>query len=138
MCMALYAASELPLPEHRDTHARRLTIRPIAEREGAVRARFTKPHVYHIGVGGCSCGIGYDAPESGPTASREPIRQLRAWLADAVRHSGSVELYACWMGEEGEPPAARARITPAYFVDDAEVFALPDRWLATVVAAPSE
>lgn len=142
MCMALYAAADTPLPEippvGPPAPPAPLTVRALERDERAVRARFTKPYVYFLGADtGCSCGFSYDAPEDPPAESRASNRQLRRYLAAAVAQVGPVELYACWGGDEADPPDAQVRITPAYFVDDLDVFELPERWLATVVADAS-
>ena len=137
MCLALYAAADAPLPEIPvvDPPAP-LSVRPLRRDEAAVRARFSKPHVYFLGADtGCSCGFSYDAPETGPAERRDSVRQLRAYLTDVVARVGPVELYTCWGGDEAEPARERVHISPGYFVDDAEVFELPERWLATVTAA---
>jgi hypothetical protein len=135
--MALYAAADLPLPEiaTTGTSPRPLGVRPITRDEERVRERFLKRHVYFLAADtGCSCGFSYDSPEDGSNEHRESVRQLRVWLTDAVERAGPVELYACWSGDEGEPPLEQVRVTPSYFAGDAEVFELPERWLATVVA----
>jgi hypothetical protein len=133
--MALYAAADAPLPEIPTTEPPApLGVRPIARDEERVRERFLKPHVYFLAAGtGCSCGFSYDAPEDEGYQNRASVRQLRAWLTDAVERAGPVELYACWSGDEGEPPLEQVRVTPSFFTDDAEVFELPERWLATVM-----
>ena len=140
MCMVLYAAADvqLRLIAAGDTPASTpppLSVRPIEHAEVVVRERFTRTHVYFLGAHtGCSCGFGYDEPGNDAAAGRESVRQLRAWLAEQVASAGTLELYACWDGDEGEPATAQERITVAYFRDDADWFELPERWLATVVA----
>jgi hypothetical protein len=137
--MALYAAADAPLPEVPErTPPAPLSARPIQGAEGAVRPHFTKPHVYFLGSHtGCSCGFQFGVGGDEDEAGRESVRRLGAYLAAAVERAGPVELYACWDGDEAEPEAARAVVTPADFSAGAEAFDLEERWFATVVPPAS-
>lgn len=141
--MVLYAAADAPLrlidAGGPAAQLPPLSVRPVEGGEIVVLARFIKPHVYFLGAhGGCSCGFAYDEPGNAAAAGRASVRALRAWLAEQVASVGPVELYSCWVGDEGAPATAQERITAAYFRDDADWFELPERWLATVVPASPE
>jgi hypothetical protein len=136
--MVLYAAADRPLRTiAAGSPPPPLSVRELEPERQAVRVHFTKPHVYRVGAHtGCSCGFVYgdgdDADED--AAGRESVRRLGAYLASALGAAGTVELYACWDGDEPEPEAARAVVVPADFTGDAPRFELPERWLATVRA----
>jgi hypothetical protein len=135
MCMVLYAAADAPLAElpERSPPAP-FSARPIRGREEPVRTHFSATHVYFLGADtGCSCGFQYGPSVELESEGRESVRRLREYLADAVERAGSVEVYACWEGDEAEPLARRELVTLAYFADDVEAFGLGERWLATVV-----
>ena len=106
MCMVLYVAADAPLPLvpwAADAPAFHVTVLP--PRAAAVRAHFSKPHVYYLGSHeGCGCGFGYgwwdgEDPESS-AQGRESVGRLGAYLAAVTQASGPVELYACWSGDE--------------------------------------
>ena len=138
--MMLYAAADLPLPTLPfDVTAPAFNVRDADRRDArareAARAHLTKPHVYLLGAHtGCACGFSYgvDGKEDEEADGRESVRRLAEYLEGAVERGGPLELYACWDGDEPEPPVERATVTPRYFGGDA--FALRERWLATVVA----
>jgi hypothetical protein len=137
--MVLYAAADAPLPELAEgTPPPPLSARRVQGAEDAVRARFTKPHLYFLGAHtGCSCGFQYGEGVDEDAEGRESVRRLGAYLGAAVARVGPVELYACWDGDEAEPEGARATVTPADFTGEAEAFDLPERWFATVDAPAS-
>ena len=139
MCKVLYLAADEPQPVLPDggTPPAPLSVRSLQQREEPVRERFSKPHVYFVGAyTGCSCGFSYGPYSDDDAEGRESTRQLAAYLTAAVARSGPVEVYSCWDGEEAEPAAERAAVTPAAFASDAAEFNLPDRWFA-VVSAPA-
>jgi hypothetical protein len=137
--MVLYVAADSPLPEVLATTPLGLfSARPIKGAEEAVRARFTKPHVYFLGAHeGCSCGFSYGLGDDGDERGRESVRRLRAYLDAAVAQGGAVEIYACWVDEEAEPAMSSQTIGTDQFTGDAEAFELPKRWYATVIAPAS-
>ena len=134
--MILYAAADAPLPIiAAGTPPPAFSVRSIRSSEAPVRAHFTKRHVYVFGAHtGCGCGFSYGSGGEDDAAGRESVRRLGEYLASAVARAGPLELYACWGGEEAEPGAERATVTPADFRGDAEDFDLTERWLAIVVA----
>jgi hypothetical protein len=139
MCMVLYAAADAPLPEIAEGDPQPpLSVRAIQASEEPVRAHFTKPHVYFLGSHtGCSCGFKYGLGGDEDEQGRESVRELGAYLASAVERAGTLELYACWDGDEAEPETERASVTPTDFNGEAEDFGLPERWFATVSAGAS-
>lgn len=135
MCRVLYAAADMPPPQVlAQSPPAAFRTRPLKTSEEPVRVHFTKPHVYHLGAyDGCSCGFSYGLGGNDEEASRESVRQLGTFLADAVARTGSLELYACWDGDQVEPATERTTVTAVDFSGEATAFDLPERWFATVV-----
>ncbi len=133
MCMVLYAAADVALRTIADDGPRPLTVRPINGAEESVRPRFSKRHIYFLGShSGCSCGFSYGySPDTDP-AGRESVGELGSYLAEAVAYAGPIELYACWVGDEAEPPRERARVTAVHFAGDNDEFQLGERWFAVI------
>ena len=102
-----------------------------------VRVHFALPHVYFVGSHtGCSCGFSYGwAAGDEEEAGRASVGALGHYLAAAAASGQSLELYACWDGDESKPAAARAEVSPDFFRGDAEEFDLHERWFATVARA---
>lgn len=121
MCMVVYAGSDHPLPTWLwDQNRPAFHVTARADPTDPVRQRFTKPFVYYLGSHeGCGCGFHYGpyaggeinpAVEPAVTDSR---RRLGEYLAVALQHQPEVEVYACWSGDEAEPPVYHDRATPA-------------------------
>ena len=132
MCKVLFVAAAMPLPLRSETTPPApLSVRELRDVRAPVRAQFAHAHVYFVGAHtGCSCGFDVDEGDDDEAAGRESLRQLRAFLEAAVRTAGTLELFACWNGDEGVTPELRETITADYFDDRSERFALPERWFA--------
>src|SRR3954467_11018699 len=111
MCRVLYIAADRPLPlipwdpKNPGFHVIELT-----EREVPVKSQFSKPFVYYAGSHQ-GCGCAYDLasmsigePEQLPNA-RRGREKLASYLHDALAAVGQLELYTCWDGDWGDPPA---------------------------------
>lgn len=119
MCLALYIASDCPLPDLKvreyaqdvmssptwPREAQRFHTAALNEDQEVVRTHFDYAHVLYAGsYEGCGCGFNfgrqYPDLETDPEyfiASRESLAQLVQY----VRESGVKEIYACWGGDEG-------------------------------------
>lgn len=53
------------------------------------------------------------------------MASLRAYLYRAIQSAGDLELFACWEGDEAEPPARVLDVSPDYF--GGEAFDLPEK-----------
>ncbi|MGN6725084.1 MAG: hypothetical protein ACTHLZ_04140 [Tepidisphaeraceae bacterium] len=124
--MAIYIASEVPLrtlPFDADKPAFHvIEVRPFDE---IVKKHFSKPYVYYAGsYEGCGCGFQYgrqypqlenDREEmEAADASRHAIEQ---YVRSALEAQSSVELYACWSGDEAKLPEASRVIDVPRFQD---------------------
>src|SRR5690349_14916345 len=85
-----------------------------------VRQQFSKPHVYFAGSHeGCGCGFSYgryptrDAEdEENARKAKDSVARLREFLRRGVVDEGPLELFACWAGDELQPPRHRRTVTP--------------------------
>ncbi|CAN5244912.1 hypothetical protein BH20ACI2_BH20ACI2_20070 [soil metagenome] len=124
MCYYLYLASDadLPLVEWQEND-RAYNVAELEHYDVEVKKRFSKSHIVFLGAHtGCSCGFLYDsAPyddkrdEIEDEAARESIQKLVEYLSAQAKNS-SLELFACWNGDQGEEPSTTLNIAPSYFI----------------------
>ena len=104
-----------------------------SEGEAPVRRHFSTPNVYVLGAHtGCGCGYGYGQdPEWYAWAAEfpeeadpdpdplEPVsrRQLADFLRQLVDEGHTVDVYACWSGDEAQQSAGSLLLTPEAFLD---------------------
>ena len=137
MCLEVFVAADNPLPViPLDPAAPALCMDELRPGTEIVRTQFSKPFVYDIGVdGGCACALQRTEYElavlSDPAWTedtkaevraaaeerREPAAQLYAFLAEAVREAGPIELFTCWSGDWATEPVSRQTVTLAHFHD---------------------
>ena len=136
MCIVVYIASEIPLPTITSTGpVPAFHVIPLESNDSAVRARFSKPHVYYVGSHeGCGCGFAYGLwegePEAKAAASKYSVDRLADYLTVATRSAGNIELYACWDGDQNLEPLHRIELTPASF--GGASFAFEERTFALI------
>jgi hypothetical protein len=135
--MVLYLAADEALEGIPETHPpAAFSVRTLVSREEAVRRHFSKPYVYFLGShSGCSCGFSFGFGGDLENEGRESVRRLREYLEGAVHFAGTVELYACWDGDEAESPESRTVLDVAAFDAYAESFELEERAFALVARA---
>jgi hypothetical protein len=130
MCIVVYLASDYPLPTSAWDPARRcFHVVEVAERDHEVRRQFSKPHVYYTGSHeGCGCGFQYGEYEEEEedaaklAAAQDSRRRLVEFLSVALQHQTTVELFACWNGDEAAPPEHRGCVGPAELLRDRTFF----------------
>src|SRR5690348_3704867 len=101
MCMAVYVASNSPLPliqwdkDIPGFHAAELTT---DENDEKVRTQFSKPYVYYVGAHtGCGCGFAYGQYpeyEDDGEESRQSVIRLAEYLTNALGENEDIELFA--------------------------------------------
>src|SRR5262245_10126110 len=128
MCMALYVAAEIVLPRVPWVEAApAFNTQELAGHEDVVRERFSKTNVVFLGAHtGCSCGFSYgeldpETPEEkeDDRRSRESVRHLREYLADALKSTPELEIFACWEGDQSQPETARRVVSVDHFGGEA-------------------
>lgn len=134
MCLALYIASDEPLPTvARDEGRRAFHVgEAIHGPHNSVLRHVSKRLLYSAGShGGCGCGFEFnplwendegeivatDSPEQ--TAAR---RDLADYLSAALQLQATVEVFGCCSGDEDFPPNSRRRSRPADFIHDRTLF----------------
>ena len=137
--MMIYIAADSPLPiiEWQE-NVTTFSVTEISEAEKSVTKQFTKPFVAYAGsYEGCSCGFSYDDEpiEDGDDArrdalSRESVQQFSVYLSNLVKN-GSVELFACWDGDQEALPEEKLLVTPDYF--GGNIFDFEEKLFLTIV-----
>ncbi|HEV2802074.1 MAG TPA: hypothetical protein VGW12_16485 [Pyrinomonadaceae bacterium] len=131
--MMVYIAADEPLPliEWQE-NVSVFCVTKLSEGEKRVHRQFSRPFVYYLGsYEGCGCGFSYDDEpvededdRRRDAAARESVRQLSKYLSDVVRR-GSVEMYACWDGDQEAEPEERLEVRPDFF--GGETFAFKEK-----------
>jgi hypothetical protein len=124
MCLVVYLASDRPLPLISwDENARGFHVTELTgEKDEPVRVQFTQPHVYYAGSHTiCGCGFNYgqdplaeDDPEELALRART-LSAMSDYLASAVANGGTIELFACWEGDQAAVPEHRRELAPDAF-----------------------
>jgi hypothetical protein len=140
MCMMLYLAADVPLRtvEWRED-APGFHTSPSTADEERVRCQFTKPNLFYVGsYEGCACGfqLGEYPPDwldpDEVVERRRSLREFAEYLREELRRAGTIELYACWDGDQEKPPVHHRTLTPASL--EADTFYFLQRERSTVIA----
>jgi hypothetical protein len=123
MCRYLYLASdnELPLIKWEESRPA-FNVDELHDYDLGVLKQFSMPHVVFLGAHtGCSCGFAYDSepPENEDQAdedrdARNSVKLLVQYLREQAGKS-SLEMFACWNGDQGENPVTTLSVQPEYF-----------------------
>lgn len=106
MCLAVYVASDVPLPESKwNEQAPAVYLQPVPE-SAAVRRQFSLQHVYYAGSHeGCGCGFRKRGTfDQEWQQCQDNYRQLADALSSAVRHGARVQIFTCWEGDQATAP----------------------------------
>jgi hypothetical protein len=130
MCMALYIASDKPLPVIKQQkypkdaissptwpqEAQRFYTAELRPERAAVRSHFRFPHVLYAGsYEGCGCGFNF--AREYPDVEDDPkhlvvARESVAELVRYVRESGVRQIYSCSFDDEAKPTAHERTLRP--------------------------
>ncbi|MDR2189498.1 MAG: hypothetical protein LBE62_15855 [Azonexus sp.] len=117
MCLAVYVASDVPLPES-SKHAPAFYLEsvPLSEK---VRRQFRLAHVYYAGSHeGCGCGFSKDGRDSQELEQcQQNYRSLAEVLSPVVREGAQVQLFTCWEGDQSTNPETTDIITVEQLVE---------------------
>lgn len=124
--MMVYIASDGPLPTSAWDEARpSFYVADLSDRDEPVRRQFSRSYVYYVGSHeGCGCGLEYGQYEEYEEDSeqlagaRESRRRLSEFLAAALRHQPTIDLFACWDGDQEAEPDHRGRMRPSDLLRD--------------------
>jgi hypothetical protein len=138
MCWVLYLASDKPLPVIPwDPGKPGFNVEEIARAESPVSRQFSGQYIYIVGSHSL-CGCGFDRAQANPdhpnelVETEESLVALHAYLGNAVRIAGQLELYSCWDGDQAAEPDHRWVLTPEDITPTMGWF--PDRTFAAVSA----
>jgi hypothetical protein len=125
MCYAAYLGTdrELQLIEW-DQRAPAFHVSKAPHQELTVLSKLMEvPYVYQLGSHeGCACGFacGLLEPENDDerareAASRESLRRMADYVEAAIVRRHPVKFFACWIGDEAEPPTKQETVSVSYF-----------------------
>lgn len=143
--MMVYLAADLPLREVAwDDAAPAFHTTPlVADEARQVRGQFSKPHLIYAGAHeGCACGFQLgeypldDAEPEEAKKGRESLHAFAEYLRAEMFRVGSIEVFACWDGEQEAAIEHRRTLTPDAIDSDDFFFLQKERstiepdWLA--------
>jgi hypothetical protein len=149
MCLAIYVASEVPLPVIPWDEARPAfhvcdATDDYFHPTNPLRRHSDRPRFYALrSHDGCGCGFqwyGFEWDEAADAevelTTPEQVacrRALADYLSAALRHQPAVEVFTFCSGDESCPPQIRRAARPADFATDSSLF---DLWQVVVVSDP--
>jgi hypothetical protein len=92
-------------------------VSELRESEASVRQQFDMPHVFYAGSHeGCGCGFQYGEypqfEDEDRPLKRASLDAFAAYLAEQLKRVPSIQLYACWDGDQLAPPEHQRALTP--------------------------
>lgn len=113
----IYTASDLAPPsEEERSGAEGFVVCADAAGERRTIARWLSlSEIHSVAVGGCACGFILEDPvdiRNGASAVRMNRATLAAFLREKVDGGASMELLACWTGDEERAPRDRGSLAP--------------------------
>jgi hypothetical protein len=120
MCLLVFIASDCPLPtivwRPKCPH---FHVTELIDRDEPVKQHFSKPFAYYAGSHeGCGCGLQYGEYEGieedadSLAAAKESRQNLADYLTVALQHQQTLEVFACWDGDQNAPPEYRDYARP--------------------------
>jgi hypothetical protein len=138
MCWVLYLAADRQLSQRPfQPSSPGFNVSVPSGRETVVRKQFSKPHVYAVGAH-TGCGCGFDRGQANPDhpeelqATEASLQALHGYLGEALELAGSLELFACWDGDQAAAPDHHVKLRLADFTTGMTWF--PDRTFVEVTA----
>ena len=118
MCMMVYIAAKEPLELIAWDRAQpAFHVSEISDSDFTVRQQFGAPYVLSVGSHSlCGCGFQYGPdPQSDEELPliRASLDAFTAYLTRQLQRVPSIELYACWDGNQSPTPAHRRTLTPS-------------------------
>jgi len=119
MCLAVYIASNKPLPLVNWNNDRpRFHVLAISEEDKGIAKQFKNKNVVYAGSHeGCGCGFFKEGEEGEKLKIRQANYEELAYYLSSLKFSGAkLELFSCWEGDQAETPEFRERISLATLV----------------------
>lgn len=119
MCMMVYIAASVPLalvPWNESQPA--FYVSELHGSEVAVRQQFDVTHVFYAGSHeGCGCGFQYGQypqfEDEDRPLKRASLEAFASYLAKQLTHTPSIQIYACWDGDQSAKPEHHRSLTPS-------------------------
>ena len=119
MCLAVYVASDAPLPESKwNEHAPAFYLEAVPQSEGVCK-QFRYRHVYYAGSHeGCGCGFSKDGRDSQELQQcQDNYHALAGVLSGALQAGAELQLFTCWEGEQTNRPETTGALTAEELVE---------------------
>ncbi|HKQ34122.1 MAG TPA: hypothetical protein VJT11_02330 [Nitrospiraceae bacterium] len=116
--MMVYIAAEKPLDTVAwDESEPAFYVSELHESELPVRSQFGVQNVYYTGSHeGCGCGFQYGEhpqfEDEERALKRKSLDSFADYLTEQLKRVNSIELYACWDGDQTAPPEHRRALSP--------------------------
>lgn len=114
MCLAVYIASNKPLPliswvEEKPA----FYVAELSENEAAVKIQFKYQYIYYAGSHeGCGCGFFKDGEVGEELALVEVnYKDFSAYLKKAKELGASIQIFSCWEGDQTSEPEYKEEIS---------------------------
>ena len=140
MCTLVYIAADGPLPTipWDDTNPAFHVVELTSPEDRRVESQFRKSHIYYMGAHEkCGCGFQYgqhpladDDPDK-MERKRETMIRLAKYVSEAVTIYGSVQIFACWCGDQELP--STGHVTMKVTQLRSEPFWFSERLILTIV-----
>lgn len=136
MCLAVYLASSVKLPELGwNEQSPDFYVERLDRLEEEVRRQIPRPlpYLYYVGsFDGCGCGFIRDGEIGDELEKRNSMyRKLAAYLKDALSSDADLILSSCWEGDQGEKPDRTVTLPPSGLLEPG--FELKDRKLCVIL-----
>src|SRR5262245_54009152 len=128
MCMMVYIAASQPLDLVVWNEALpAFHVSDLHETEVSVKAQFRSAYVYYAGShegcgGGCRYGEYPKFVDDERNLKRASLDAFAAYLVRQLARVETIELYACWDGDQAAPPEHRRALTPSNLYSESFYF----------------
>lgn len=120
MCLAVYLASDKPLPliEWSEKEPS-FYVGELTKFDKSVKIQFEFPYIYYIGSHeGCGCGFFKEGREKEEVRrAEENYSQLVSYIKNAQSTGTKNQIYSCWEGDQDSDPEFRENIDLSCLTD---------------------
>ncbi len=136
MCLAVYIAADSDLATVAWQEASpSVYVEEAKDFDRELRNQFSKRHIYYVGSHeGCGCGFRRATSAQRDDTDVEARRmqashqELATYLHQHLDRAGTIEMFACWEGDQGKPASDRGVIDPSTIASESFYFEELARW----------
>ena len=114
MCLAIYIASNKPLPlvEWNEKQPK-FHVMAVTKEDGNIEKQFKNTNIAYAGSHeGCGCGFFKEGEEGQELNVRQANYDALGYYLSSLMLGGSeIEIFACWEGDQGEEADFREKIS---------------------------